>query len=130
MAYDFEAFLDAECTISGWYPPSGWPATWRIWLGHALETLLEEGEGFSGKRPNCDSGWELSFEQALCLANPKVADADAYRRYLDARAEESQPDYEGDWESDDHDMVVYKSLDRSEVAKTRAALIKHLVFER
>lgn len=40
-------------------------ATVRDYLVKLLETVLEEGESFSGKRPFGNSGWEWEMPQAL-----------------------------------------------------------------
>ena len=59
------SFLDAPCTLwvdtpsDGSTPVGTDGGTWRDWLIDALVTLAENGEGFSGKRPNCDAGWHL-----------------------------------------------------------------------
>lgn len=57
---EIDAFLATKCSVGGWEG-----STWREWLADCLITLLEEGEGFSGKRPNCDSGWELGVIKAF-----------------------------------------------------------------
>lgn len=47
-------FLDSPCQI--------WDdgRAWKEWLYDVLITLAREEENFSGKRPNCDSGWMRS----------------------------------------------------------------------
>lgn len=39
--------------------------TVKEYLKKLLETLWEEGEGFSGKRPFGNSGWEVELEHAV-----------------------------------------------------------------
>ena len=51
-------FLNAQCTLVD-------NMTWRDWMCDILTTLVHEGEGFSGKRPNCDSGWATELADAL-----------------------------------------------------------------
>ena len=47
-------------------------ASWREWLTGILITLLVDGEGFSGKRPNCDSGWQWQLAEAMGEFDPLV----------------------------------------------------------
>jgi hypothetical protein len=44
----------------------------REWAKDALLTLLIEGEGFSGKRPNCGSGWEYELLISIIQAVPEI----------------------------------------------------------
>ena len=46
--------------------------TFAEFLAECLKTLWEEGEGFSGKRPICDSGWEWIAGEALSILEPKI----------------------------------------------------------
>jgi hypothetical protein len=39
--------------------------TWGEWLRAAFTALLADGEGFSGKRPVGDSGWERFLARSL-----------------------------------------------------------------
>lgn len=64
---NIEQFLNNKCTLSGWRN-----RTWREWLASVLITLNEEGEGFSGKRPNCDSGWEMELSGGLAVIDPAI----------------------------------------------------------
>lgn len=70
-------FLDTPSTISRQ------EASWRHWLTNVLITLLVDGEGFSGKRPNCDSGWQCLLAEDLAKVDPSVCiDGDVnWRRY-------------------------------------------------
>lgn len=52
-----ESFLYDECPV--------WNGTNREWLKDILLTLFNEGESFSGKRPNCDSGWKKEIVALL-----------------------------------------------------------------
>lgn len=62
-----DAFLISPCDIPNWRDK-----TWREWFADALSTLCVEGEGFSGKRPNCDSGWESDLATGLARIEPKA----------------------------------------------------------
>jgi hypothetical protein len=65
------SFLDAPCALwvdppaGGEAPAGGVGGTWRVWLIDALVTLAKDGEGFNGKRPNCDAGWQSLLADAL-----------------------------------------------------------------
>lgn len=63
-------FLNAPCTI--WTKKGDSFSTWRAWFKDAILTLLNEGEGFSGKRPNCDSGWQQRLAAALSTIDPTI----------------------------------------------------------
>lgn len=39
--------------------------TWRGWLRACFLAVLSEGEGFSGKRPLGNSGWQMDLSDAL-----------------------------------------------------------------
>lgn len=60
-------FLNSPCDILGWEKSS-----WREWFADVLITICTEGEGFSGKRPNCDSGWERNLAEGLSRVEPKI----------------------------------------------------------
>lgn len=55
-----ENFLSSPCTILGWEASS-----WKVWLADLLITLHREAESFSGKRPNCNSGWAWALAEAM-----------------------------------------------------------------
>lgn len=56
-----EVFLKSDCLlIKG--------MSWRDWIYDVLQVFVSEGEGFSGKRPNCDSGWERVLADGLHTA--------------------------------------------------------------
>ena len=61
-----EEFLDKRCTV--------WNGTWREWFKDLILTLLEEGDTFSGKRPNCNSDWQDEFAAALSEIDPAVVE--------------------------------------------------------
>ena len=46
--------------------------TLKEMMADCLKTLWEEGEGFSGKRPVCDSCWEDIAAEALAILEPKI----------------------------------------------------------
>lgn len=60
-------------------------ATVRDYLKALLTRLWEEGEGFSGKRPFGNSGWQLELYQALGRAGVVEAeeDEDGYMEVLE-----------------------------------------------
>ncbi len=60
-------FLNSPCEIYCWEN-----RTWREWFKDVLATFLKEGEGFSGKRPNCNSGWQEDLAAGLANINPGV----------------------------------------------------------
>jgi hypothetical protein len=58
--------------------------TVRDYFRLLLETLWDEGEGFSGKRPFGNSGWESDLLNPLALAGfVKCADKSTYHAYGD-----------------------------------------------
>jgi hypothetical protein len=57
-------FLKQPCTV--------WNGTWREWFKDLILTLLEQTEAFRGKRPNCNSGWELELVLALSQVKPEI----------------------------------------------------------
>lgn len=59
-----EEFLNKPSTI--------FDGTWEDWLKSALLGLLKEGEGFNGKRPNCNSGWQEELAGALAEVDPDI----------------------------------------------------------
>lgn len=64
-----ETFLISRCTI--W----GENKTWKDWFEDVLLTLLVETESFSGKRPNCNSGWAEKLADALAEIDPLIVDS-------------------------------------------------------
>jgi len=46
--------------------------TLKEFMGECLKELWASGEGFSGKRPICDSGWEEIAGEALVILEPKI----------------------------------------------------------
>lgn len=64
---EISAFWNAKCKINDFEE-----ATNKEWAKDALLTLLIEGEDFSGKRPNCDSGWEYDLIVGLVEAIPRL----------------------------------------------------------
>lgn len=62
-----DRFLDSPCSLPGW---SDLP--WKIWMADCLYKLFEENECFSGKRPNCDSGWPFDLAIALSSIDPSI----------------------------------------------------------
>jgi hypothetical protein len=61
-----DEFLDSPCTV--------WDGTWREWFKDIILTLLEEEDTFSGKRPNCNSGWSDYLAMALAEIDPAVVE--------------------------------------------------------
>ena len=59
--------------------------TVREYLHQLLQTLWNEGEGFSGKRPFGNSGWEYEVYKPLIAAGfiPGRLDEDGYVDYVD-----------------------------------------------
>jgi len=55
--------------------------TIRDYFHSLLTTLWEEGEGFSGKRPFGNSGWEHDLYRPLALAGYVEGDADGFVDY-------------------------------------------------
>ncbi|HSE45047.1 MAG TPA: hypothetical protein VLA89_06930 [Gemmatimonadales bacterium] len=64
-------------------PDSG-ATTVREYFQLLLKTLWKEGEGFSGKRPFGNSGWEWDFAQALIKAGVPIGclDGDGYIEHM------------------------------------------------
>lgn len=50
--------------------------TLRGYFKKLLETMWNEGEGFSGKRPFGNSGWEIDLEHAIAKAGLVEAEFD------------------------------------------------------
>lgn len=59
-------FLNSECDI-----PS-FDGTWLEWFESILVAVMLDGQGFSGKRPNCDSGWESYLKLGLSRIDPTI----------------------------------------------------------
>lgn len=59
-------FLNSPCQI--WNDSRAW----KEWLCDVLVTLVREEENFSGKRPNCDSGWGWQLAAGLSLVVPEI----------------------------------------------------------
>lgn len=59
----------------------------REWLKSLLATLWEEGEGFSGKRPFGDSGWDWQLYADLANASPQFRET-INARYYDEEMED------------------------------------------
>lgn len=57
-------------------------ATVKDYLKELLNELWREGEGFSGKRPFGNSGWEYDLYAALLRANVIPVDTDAGNKLI------------------------------------------------
>jgi len=66
---------------------AGYDITVRDYLCTLLLTLWDEGEGFSGKRPFGNSGWEFEIYQPLIVAGfiPGALDKDGYVHTVDEK---------------------------------------------
>lgn len=64
---------------------AGEQITMRDYLHNLLSTLWAEGEGFSGKRPFGNSGWDYEIYKPLIAAGfiPGKLDADGYIETVD-----------------------------------------------
>ena len=87
MNKDIQTFLNM--------PGADGEATWKDWIIEVLLTLVAEGEGFSGKRPLGNSGWEDCLAADLTIINPKIALQGTGKRNEDGGIDE---DFEADWE--------------------------------
>jgi hypothetical protein len=68
---DINNFLNSPCQI--------WDneREWKMWFADILMTLVREGDRFSAKRINCDSGWEWLLADGLsCLDSSIVLERD------------------------------------------------------
>ena len=70
-------------------------ASWRDWITEILITLVDEGEGFSGKRPLGNSGWEYDLAADLTVIDPSISVTGAESR--DEFGDVSD-DFEIDWQ--------------------------------
>lgn len=86
-------------------PDTGENMTIREYFRLLLTTLYEEGEGFSGKRPLGNSGWDTNLEAVLiqhgCIAGEVT------------HIEEDGDDY---WEVEDVEYDVYLAFVKSMIA--------------
>lgn len=114
-----EDFLGSPCTLSGASDP-----TWGDWISGVLWSLYEDGDMFSGKRPNCNSCWDWELEQAMVFVDPKVGNLDAYRKYLEAR---DGDDYEL---AEELEQQVCDATDRGRARETWAKVCRYIVAPR
>lgn len=98
-------FLDSRCFIDGFENQ-----TWRDWCGDVLITLVRKGEGFSGKRPNCNSGWADDLGKGLVKFFPEVV-------------EKSWEEIDT-WTSDTSKIYIEYQFNWSKVNKVWAQIIK------
>lgn len=87
-----ETFLNAKCSLLRD------KTTWRGWLADVLVTLNKEGEGFSGKRPNCDSGWEWTLAREMHRAGLSCGTTNQEDKPFDVNEEDGNgDDFDVDW---------------------------------
>jgi len=67
-----EQVLNHNCFQKAKY----YDGTLRDFMAECLKELWLDGEGFSGKRPICDSGWEDIAGEALAILEPKIGKYD------------------------------------------------------
>lgn len=106
MDYDtqrIEMFLDSDCEILD--KAGNKFSTWRHWFKDVFLTLLTEGEGFSGKRPNCESGWEKTLTEALIIVDPEII---------------------LDWEYQGNDNSIPKKIDYGARSQALASVVNHI----
>lgn len=75
----------------------------RYYLGKLLYSLWIDGEGFSGKRPFGNSGWDCDVAIALCKAGVVKCEVIPY--------EKGEVDYEYDWK--EVTKVVQKAINEA-----------------
>tara|TARA_Y100000034_G_scaffold137002_1_gene218252 strand:+ start:9492 stop:9776 length:285 start_codon:yes stop_codon:yes gene_type:complete len=64
--------MSALSFLNSKYDPDNTDLTWHNFLRLSLMELLREGEGFSGKRPLGDSGWDSYLEDQLSEHNTNI----------------------------------------------------------
>lgn len=72
----------------------------RYYLGKLLYNLWIDGEGFSGKRPFGNSGWDIDVAMALCEAGVVKGAKWRFYSYADEGSKEgdrSQGEYSFEW---------------------------------
>jgi hypothetical protein len=82
----YEDFLNSKCKITYWEDK-----TWKDWFADLLIVLNKETEGFSGKRPNTDSGWCYQLADGLSMLEPKIIksrDDEGYPADIDWKLQE------------------------------------------
>lgn len=83
-------------------PDSGEEMSIRDYFKRLLSTLYEEGEGFSGKRPFGNSGWEGNLELPLvrggCIGGNVIEEDDDFF-------------YVENVDNDEYDAFVQKMID-------------------
>jgi hypothetical protein len=94
-----EEFLAKSCSI--WNNGK----TWQDWFEDVLLALLVGGESFSGKRPNCNSGWQSLLAADLSEINPFVVIS---------------------WEEEEGHKIPYR-IDWNLYQKTCVEVVKHLM---
>ena len=89
--------------------------SFRKWLERAIFGLLEE------KRiTGCDSGWQFDLFFALAIVDPKVADLNLVRRYIDLAND--------DWETAcDMRDEIHESLDLARAEEALKTVISYLL---
>jgi hypothetical protein len=75
------AYIDFDALLAE--PGPDGRATCKEWFKDALQALLGEGEGFSGKRPLGDSGWDWALDEAAEKHAPGVPPQQVWDRALD-----------------------------------------------
>lgn len=63
-----DQFLSLPCGLPGR------KGTYKDWIKDCLIAIVEDTDGFSGKRPECDSSWYWALARDLCVVNPKLGD--------------------------------------------------------
>lgn len=91
--------------------------TIREYLKTLLRTLWEEGEGFSGKRPLGNSGWQYDLERPLAAAGVLRANMEVFNEETNtydeiATFDATDPEFEVDIEAlGDIDALVFAMIE-------------------
>ena len=98
---DYKAFGDIK--IISYNIKEG--TTLREYMQLLLTTLFEEGEGFSGKRPLGNSGWDYEVGKSIALAGFIDCDIDNF-------GSEDPLEWDVDYDNDEAQKLIFSYINQ------------------